>query len=147
MRSGKTYEGEKFMHKYVNGMKYSIQNELILSRFKILREAYKLALKSQENLTKNTNIERGKIVVIWRGGKVTSARGQSSGKKREENSEVRRYEGTTKNSILENGRGGVNPIGRGNFGNNEKPLEEGMKIDRKYSITSSMKLSIRNMSS
>ena len=114
-RLGKIDEGFKVVVRYMNVIKYAIQGELSLLRFKIVREAYQLALKTEEILTKNTYTSRGKTVVRGRGGKFTSTKGRSIAVKKEENSEVRRDERNARDSTMKYGIGGEKPRGRGTF--------------------------------
>ena len=59
IRSGQTDEGEEEVTRYVNGLKYSIQDELSLSRFRTVGESYQLTLKAEEKLARKTSTSRG----------------------------------------------------------------------------------------
>ena len=48
IRSGHTNEWEEVVARYVNGLKYVVQDELSLSRFRTVREVYQLSLKAEK---------------------------------------------------------------------------------------------------
>ena len=60
IRLGQTNEREEEAKKYVNGLKYAIQDELSMLRSRIVREAYSLSLKVEEKLSRKTSMSRGK---------------------------------------------------------------------------------------
>ena len=53
---GHTEKGEESIEIYVNGLKYPIWDELILSMFRTVREAYHIALKVEEKLEINLSM-------------------------------------------------------------------------------------------
>ena len=61
IRSRLTDKGEEEVANYVNGMKYAIQDYLILSRFMTFRGSYQLALKVEEKLSR-TLTSRGNSI-------------------------------------------------------------------------------------
>ena len=81
IRLGHTDEGEKVVARYVNGLKYAIQDELSLLRFIIVREAYQLALKNEETLMRKSIPAKAKTIA--RGGRTILPKGQSSRTKNE----------------------------------------------------------------
>ena len=81
-RLGKIDEGYKVVVRYMNVIKYAIQYELILSRFKTVEEAYQLALKAEEKLSRKTSTSRGKSTA--QSQKYDASRGHTSGARREE---------------------------------------------------------------
>ena len=78
---GHTNEGEEAVSRYLNGLKYVIQDELSLSRFKTVTEAYKLSLKAEENSMQKIMVAKGETAT--RGGSIVPTKGKSSVTKRE----------------------------------------------------------------
>ena len=56
------HEGEVVVIRYVNGLNYAIQDELILLNSREIKESYKLAFKEEEKLSRKTSKSRGKLI-------------------------------------------------------------------------------------
>ena len=52
IKSGQTNEGEEAVTRYVNGIEYAIKYELILLKFRKVRETYHLTQKEEEKLSR-----------------------------------------------------------------------------------------------
>ena len=72
IRSGHTEGGLERVARYINGLRYDIQDELSLLNLKIVEDAYQVALKIEEKLLRKQNQRnRGKNMV---GGRCSKQR-------------------------------------------------------------------------
>jgi hypothetical protein len=81
IRSREVEEIKEALARYVNGLRYGIQDELTMAKFHSIGESYQLALKAEENLSRRKQGSREKGT---RGrGKKTIGREQSDDKENE----------------------------------------------------------------
>jgi hypothetical protein len=69
IRDGQRERDEEKVSRYINGLRYEIQDELSMVTFRTVEDAYHMALKEEENLArkksqqnKGRNLNRGKGV-------------------------------------------------------------------------------------
>ena len=68
IRDGHTQGGLERVARYINGVRYVIQDELILLNMKTVEDAYQVASKVEEKLLRKQNHKnRGKDIVRGRG--------------------------------------------------------------------------------
>jgi len=81
IRSGHLETDEKNLARYINGLKFEIQDELNIFPLKMIEEAYKITLKVGEKLLWNQS-KRGRAQNIVRGRgqfiRGSSSQGQSN---------------------------------------------------------------------
>ena len=53
IRTGQREKDDEKVSKYINGLRYEIQNEINMMTVRTMEDAYQIALKAEENLVRN----------------------------------------------------------------------------------------------
>ena len=118
IRSGHSDEGDEVVARYINGLRYAIQDELSIVRIRIVGEAYQLPVKVEDKLSRKNPSAGGKTIIIGRGINI-SGRGQSSGTKGEE--------GSNEKDTTQEFRSNESFRGTGNYRGNTNPIVRGFR--------------------
>jgi len=71
IRAGHIEDDAEKISRYINGLHYSIQDEISMVRITSIEEAYQFSLKAEEKISRRQNSSRGR-------GKSSKGRGQSN---------------------------------------------------------------------
>ena len=75
IRAGHTKGGLERVARYINGLRYDIQDELSLLNLKTIEDAYQVASKVEEKLLRKQNRKnRGNNIVRGRGSPISGRR-------------------------------------------------------------------------